>query len=65
MLYIVDKIENGMIFLEDETEDLFAVPQELIPGAIEGDCIDISINKEETEKRRNNVRRLMEELFQD
>ncbi len=65
MLYIIDRIENGMIFLEDETEDLFAVPQELIPGACEGDCVEISINKEETEKRRDNVRRLMEELFQD
>lgn len=65
MLYIVDKIESGMIFLEDETEDLFAVPCDLIPEAREGDCVEISINKVETEKRRDNVRRLMEELFQD
>jgi len=54
-----------MIFLEDETEDLFAVPCDLIPEAREGDCIEIKINKEETEKRRDNVRRLVEELFQD
>ncbi len=65
MLYVVDRIENGLMFLENETEELFAVPCELIPGAREGDCVDININMEETEKRRDNVRRLMEELFQD
>lgn len=65
MLFVVDRIEEGQLFLEDESEQLFAVPREMIPGAKEGDCIDISINRKETEKRRDNVRRLMEELFRD
>lgn len=65
MLYIVDRIENRMIVLENDDEQTFSVPQALIPEASEGDCIEISINAEETEKRRNNIRRLMEDLLQD
>ena len=63
MIYIVDRIEDDVLILEGEDEVLYSIPKALLPEAKEGDCIDIHINKEETEKRRNNVRRLMEELF--
>lgn len=65
MLYIVDRIEEGMIVLENDEAQIFSVPVGLIPDADEGDCVEIFINKEETEKRRHNVRRKMDDLFQD
>ncbi len=65
MLYIVDRIEEGMIVLENDDEQTFSVPKALLPDAKEGDCVEITINNEETEKRRNNIRRLMEDLLQD
>ena len=65
MQFVVDRIENDVMILEGEEEVFYEVPKKLIPDANEGDCIDISINREATEKRRESVRRLMEELFED
>ncbi len=65
MQYIVDRIEGDFLVLENEDEQFFSVPKGLIPGAKEGDCITISIDPEETKKRQENIRRLMEELFKD
>ena len=65
MIYVIDRIEENLLVLENDDEQTFSVPKELLPDAKEGDCVEITINHEETEKRRNNVRRLMEELFQD
>ena len=63
MLYVVDRIENDLLILEGDEDVFYSVPKSLLPEAKEGDCIEIYINKEETEKRRENVRRLMEELL--
>ncbi len=63
MLYVVDRIEKDTLILEGDEDVFYSVPKSLLPEAKEGDCIEIHINKEETEKRRENVRRLMEELF--
>ncbi|MBQ9915295.1 MAG: DUF3006 domain-containing protein [Clostridia bacterium] len=65
MLYVVDRIEKDILILEGDEDVFYSVPRALLPEAKEGDCVEIHINKEETEKRREKVRRLMEELFQD
>lgn len=65
MMYVVDRIEENMLILESDDEQFYKIPQALLPDAKEGDCVELTINKEETEKRRANVRRLMEELFRD
>ena len=63
MLYVVDRIEEDILILEGDEDVFYSVPKSLLPEAKEGDCIEILINKEETEKRREQVRRLMEELL--
>lgn len=65
MLYVVDRIEKDVLILEGEEDVFYEVPKSLLPEAKEGDCVEIHINKEETEKRREKVRRLMEELFEN
>ncbi len=65
MQYIVDKIEGEWLILEGDEDEFFQVPKTLIPEAREGDCVEICINEGETKKRRENVRRLLEELFEE
>lgn len=65
MRYIVDRIEENILVLEKEVGIFISVPRNLIPEAQAGDCIDITINKEETKNRRENAGRLMNDLFVD
>ena len=51
MQVTVDRIEEDYIVLELEDGNIIDVPKELIPGAKEGDIVDIYINKDEREKK--------------
>ncbi len=65
MQVIVDRIEEDYIVLELEDGNIIDVPKELIPGAKEGDIVDIYINKDEREKKEEEVKKLMDDLFVD
>ena len=65
MQVTVDRIEEDYIVLELEDGSIVDVPKELIPGAIEGDIVDIYINKDEREKKEEEVKKLMDDLFVD
>ena len=63
MQVIVDRIENNMLVLEKEDGSVYNVPKDLIPDAQEGDVIEITIKKDETNLRKNKVENLVNELF--
>ncbi len=65
MQVTVDRIEEDYIVLELEDGNIIDVPKELIPGAKEGDIVDIYINKDEREKKEEEVKKLMDDLFVD
>ena len=65
MQVTVDRIEEDYIVLELEDGNIIDVPKELIPGAKEGDIVDIYINKDEREKKAEEVKKLMDDLFVD
>ena len=65
MQVTVDRIEEDYIVLELENGDIIDVPKELIPEAIEGDIVDIYINKEERKIKEEEVKKLMDDLFVD
>ena len=65
MQVTVDRIEEDYIVLELEDGNIIDVPKELIPGAKEGDIVDIYINKDERETKENEVMKLMDDLFVD
>lgn len=65
MQVVVDRIEGDYIVVELEDGSIVDVPKVLIPGAKEGDVIDIYINRDETDKKNTEVNKLMDELFID
>lgn len=65
MQVIIDRFEGSNAIVEIE-EGIFAnIPQILIPNAKEGDVIDITINKKETQKRADKIKKIMNNLFED
>lgn len=65
MQVVVDRIEEDYIVVELEDGSVVDVPKVLIPGAKEGDVIDIYINRDETDKKNTEVKKLMDDLFID
>lgn len=65
MQVVVDRIEEDYIVLELEDGSIIDVPQVLIPGAKEGDVVDIYINHDETNKKNEDIKKLMDDLFTD
>ena len=65
MQVVVDRIEEDYIVLELDNGDIIDVPRELIPGAREGDIVDIYINRDETNAKKEEVKKLMDDLFVD
>ena len=65
MQVVVDRIEEDYMVLELEDGSVVDVPKVLIPGAKEGDVIDIYINRDETDKKNTEVKKLMDDLFID
>lgn len=62
---IIDRFENGFAVVELPDGRFTDLPRTLVPGAAEGDVVTISIDKEETEKRKKKIKGLMDELWAD
>lgn len=65
MQVIIDRFEGDCAVVEIEVGHFVNLPKELVPGAKEGDVVNITIHKEETEKRKKHVARLVNDLFID
>lgn len=65
MKVIIDRFE-GKYAVVEVSEGIFEnLPAVLVPGAHEGDVIDIRIDADETESRRTRINKLKERLFED
>lgn len=65
MKVIIDRFEGSYAIVEI-TEGVFEqIPNSLLPGAKEGDIINISIEKTETQKRKEEIEKLMNQVFED
>lgn len=65
MQITVDHIEADYLVVELEDLSTIDIPRALIPDAKEGDVVDIIINEEATNERKQEVSKLMDELFVD
>ena len=65
MKVIVDRIEENFLVVELENGKVFNIPREIMPEAREGDLINIKIDKNETKKRDENIKALMNDIFKD
>ena len=65
MRVVIDRIEDSVASVELENGKIINVPMELFEGFKEGDVLYITLNKEETEKIKNEVLIDLKSLFED
>lgn len=66
MKYIIDRFEGDLAVVEIEEGVFTNIPKIALPKeAKEGDIIDVSVDNNETEQRRKNIEKLMENLWAD
>lgn len=63
MQVIIDKFEGDFAVVELPDKTTANLPKVLIPEADEGDVLDISVNKKETEERTKTIRSLMKDVW--
>ena len=63
MQVIIDRFEDDYAVVEIEEGTFALMPKVLVPNAQEGDVVQISIDTEETKKRKQEVENLMNRLF--
>jgi hypothetical protein len=65
MIWIIDRIENNIAVCEVDTKTI-DVPLSALPnGVCEGDVISLTIDKKQTDDRKENINKLMNSLFKD
>ena len=63
---IIDRFEGDFAVCETEALEFIDIPKAALPsGAKEGDVLTISLDKEETESRKEKIEGLMNSLFKD
>ncbi len=65
MLWIVDRIENGIAVIETESGTLELELKYLPEGTKEGNVIKLTLSPEEEQKRRERIKKKMDRLFTD
>jgi len=61
---IIDRFEGEYAVVEMEDKIMVNIPKCLIPESQEGDIIRIEIDKNETELRKKDIKKLMNDLWE-
>lgn len=65
MKVIIDRFEGNYAIVELEDKSTVDMPKKLIPeGAKEGDVLSIEIDLEETNRRKERIKKLMDDLWE-
>lgn len=62
---IIDRFEVDFAIVETLEKAMYNIPIVLVPGSREGDVISIIIDEDETQKRKDNIQRIMNDLWED
>ena len=65
MELIVDRIEGDFVIVEYDNGKITELPKDLFENVKEGDIVNLDIDEEETQKRKENIQTLMDDLFID
>ncbi|OQB14934.1 MAG: hypothetical protein BWY15_00748 [Firmicutes bacterium ADurb.Bin193] len=65
MKLTIDRFEGNFAVCETETREMVNIPLLVLPGAVEGDIINIVIDKSETEQQRKKIEKLMNDVWED
>ncbi len=64
MNFTIDRFEGNYAIVELENRKMLNVPREILPvNAKEGDIISLSIDGKSTKERKDNISKLMEDLW--
>lgn len=64
MKWIIDRIEDGFAVAELENKKTVNIPTEALPSELkEGDVVEVYVDKNETDKRKEKINSLAEKLF--
>ncbi|AEM74699.1 DUF3006 domain-containing protein [Caldicellulosiruptor acetigenus] len=63
---VIDRFEGSFVIVELGGRKMVAIPVEIVPeGAKEGDVLVISIDAQETQKRKERIKDLFESLKEE
>lgn len=65
MRVIIDRLEEKFAVVETETGVMVDLPRILVPEAKEGDVVNITVDASATDKRKQAIDELMNDLFAD
>lgn len=65
MEVIIDRFEGEYAIVELNLGQFVQIPSVLVPKAKEGDVIKITVDKEASQKRKENIQNLVNNLFED
>jgi hypothetical protein len=65
MKVIVDRFETEYAVVELPDRTMVNLARALLPGAQEGDTVEITVCPEETVRRKQQVEKLMKDVWQD
>lgn len=65
MKVIVDRLEGDYVVVELEIGDVIHVPSLLFPNVKEGDVVRIEIDQMETERRKEKIEKMVNDIFVD
>ena len=65
MKVTIDRFEGNYAVVEISEGNFANLPRILVPEANEGDIVDIRIDIDETEARKNRIKKLQNALFED
>ncbi len=65
MKFIIDRFEDQLAVIELEDGSTLSIPRKLVPDGKEGDIVRLVIEKDETQARRTNIEKLMDDLWED
>ncbi len=64
MQVIIDRFEGAYAIVELPDKTMANIPKTLLPDAKEGDVINITVDKNATEKRRKDIQSLMNDVWE-
>ena len=63
MKIVIDRFDGDFAIVETEDGNTYNVPKGLFHCLREGDVLNLEFDEEETKKRRENIKGLMNKLF--
>ena len=65
MKIIIDRFEEGFAVCEMPDGTMVNIPKIVLENAAEGDVINVTVDKDETDRRKDKIDKLMKDVWAD